>query len=183
MITRHPGEGRYAREERERRWVLRGLPDGLGDGVRITDHYLPGTGLRLRRMEAGTEVVRKLGQKVRPTPASPAVVKLTNMYLSEEEYVLLAGLGGAILHKTRWRGPPPDRSMAFDEFHGPLAGLVMAELEIEPGAAACPPPLLALAEVTDDDRFSGGTLAGLNTEAAAALVAYLVGLGGGSRPD
>jgi hypothetical protein len=182
LITRHPGQGRYAREERERRWVLRGLPDGLGDAVRVTDHYLPGTGLRLRRMESGTEVVRKLAQKVRPTPASPAVVKLTNMYLSEEEYVLLAGLGGAPLHKTRRRGPPPDRSMAIDEFHGPLVGLVMAELEVEPGAAPGHPPHLALAEVTDDDRFSGGALAGLNAEAAAALVAYVVDLGGGSPP-
>jgi hypothetical protein len=179
MISRQAGEGRYAREERERRWVLRGLPDGLGDGVRITDHYLPGTGLRLRRMESGPEVVRKLGQKVRPNPASPAVVRLTNMYLSEEEYVLLAGLGGAPLHKTRWRGPPPDRSMAVDEFHGPLAGLVMAELEIEPGAARGHPPGMAVIEVTDDDRFSGGALAGLSAEAAAALVAYVVDLGGG----
>jgi hypothetical protein len=183
MIVRHPGEGRYAREERERRWVLSGLPDGLGDAVHITDHYLPGTGLRLRRMESGTEVVRKLGQKVRPTPASPAVVKLTNMYLSEEEYVLLAGLGGVPLNKTRRRGPSPDRSMAIDEFHGPLAGLVMAELEVEPGAAPGHPPVLALTEVTEDDRFSGGALAGLNARAAAALVAYVAGLGRVSPPD
>jgi CYTH domain-containing protein len=183
MITRHPGEGRYAREERERRWVLRGLPDGLSDGVRIADHYLSGTGLRLRRMESGNEVVRKLGQKVRPAPASPKAVKLTNMYLSEAEYLLLSGLGGASLHKTRWRWPPPAESMAIDEFHGPLAGLVMAELEIEPGAAPVDPPLLALMEVTDDDRFSGGALAGLNAEAAAALVAYVVGLGGLPPPD
>jgi hypothetical protein len=183
MLTRHPGEGRYAREERERRWVLRALPDGLDDGVRITDHYLPGTGLRLRRMESGTEVVRKLGQKVRPNPASPAVVKLTNMYLSEEEYVHLVGLGGAALHKTRWRGPPPDRSMAIDQFHGPLAGLVLAELEVEPDAALGHPPLLALTEVTDDDRFSGGALAGLNAQAAAALVASVMDLGGVPPPD
>ena len=82
MIDRTPGEGRYARVEREQRWVLRVLPDGRDQPVSIVDLYLRGTRLRLRRMQTEAGAVYKLGQKVRPDPDTPGVVKLTNMYLS-----------------------------------------------------------------------------------------------------
>jgi hypothetical protein len=52
-----PGEpirgGKYARVERERRFLLAGPPPApaVTASRRITDRYLPGTRLRLRRVE------------------------------------------------------------------------------------------------------------------------------------
>jgi len=158
MIERVPGEGRYARLEREQRWVLSGLPPEVERPVSITDLYISGTRLRLRRMVREETVVRKLAQKVRPAPADPSLVKLTNVYLSEEEYAVLAALGGAALTKIRWRWPEAGRDLVVDEFGGSLSGLVLAEAELGPDDPHADPPLFALAEVTDDDRFSGGSL-------------------------
>ena len=46
-------EGKYARIERERRFLLAGRPPPMAvtGRHRITDRYLPGTRLRLRRID------------------------------------------------------------------------------------------------------------------------------------
>jgi hypothetical protein len=173
VIDRTPGEGRYARVEREQRWVLRVLPDGRDQPVSIVDLYLRGTRLRLRRMQTEAGAVYKLGQKVRPDPDTPGVVKLTNMYLSSHEYSTLAQLDGADIVKTRWRWTPGPRTLAVDEFHGRLAGLIMAEIELDPDESRIKDPPLAVADVTDDDRFSGGVLAGTDPAQMAGLLAGL----------
>jgi len=46
--------------------------------------------------------VFKLGQKVRLDVNDPETVKLTNVYLSDEEFAVLASLPAAELCKTRW---------------------------------------------------------------------------------
>ena len=173
MSNRVPGEGCYAQMEREQRWVLRSLPDGLAGPVSIMDLYITGTRLRLRRMESNAEVVYKLGQKVRSEPDKPEVVKLTNMYLSEREHSVLAILDGAEIIKTRWQWSPGERSLAVDEFRGPLAGLIMAEVELQPGVSRLPNPPLVVADVTDDDRFSGGILSGTTAARLASLLVEL----------
>jgi CYTH domain-containing protein len=165
-MNRVAGEGRYAHVEREQRWLLSEVPPGVSEPIAIFDLYITGTRLRLRRM-AGPEVVFKLGQKVRPVAESPEVVHLTNMYLSEAEHATLVGLGGAELHKTRWHGMHAGRRMAVDEFHGHLAGLVLAEVELEVDEPRLAMPSFALAEVTDDDRYSGGSLAASPTSPAS----------------
>jgi hypothetical protein len=53
--------GRYSKVEREQRWVLRAIPAGIIDPVEISDLYLRGTELRLRRMESSRELIWKLG--------------------------------------------------------------------------------------------------------------------------
>ena len=173
MIDRTAGQGRYARPEREQRWILASRPDGLDRPVAIVDLYIPGTRLRVRRMTTDTDVVYKLGQKVRPTPDDPELVKLTNMYLSEPEYSTLARLGGAEISKTRWRWISLDRPLVVDVFEGPLAGLVLAEMELGPDEPRVDPPPLVVADVTNDDRFSGGTLATTTSAQLTALVAAL----------
>ena len=70
--------------------------------------YLPGTRLRLRRIDDLRSGVRefKFTQKV---PASrPGYVQglITNTYLSAAEYDLLATLPAAVLSKTRLSVPP-----------------------------------------------------------------------------
>jgi CYTH domain-containing protein len=161
-----PGEGRYSRPEREQRWILEALPGDRHDPVEILDHYLTGTRLRLRRMESDEEVLWKLGQKVRERNELPELVKLTNIYLSEQEYLALIDLDATSLSKTRWHWDFSGRSMAADDFHGPLAGLVLAEVELRLDDERLPLPPGGIADVTDDDRFSGGALASLGQQGA-----------------
>ena len=153
-------EGKYARVERERRFLLAEPPpaSAVTASRRITDRYLPGTRLRLRRVEdTGSGASEfKLTQKV---PASrPGYVQglITNTYLSAAEYDLLAGLPAQVLSKTRLSIPPA----GIDIFDPPLHGLVLAEAEFttDEEALAFVPPEATIAEVTDDARFTGGNL-------------------------
>ncbi len=104
-MARVPGEGRYAHVEREQRWVARAVPPGALRPAAIIDRYISGTRLRLRRSESAGEVVFKLGQKIRSDPSDPEVLKLTNLYLSAEEYAVLAALPAGESRKTRWHAP------------------------------------------------------------------------------
>lgn len=153
-------EGKYARVERERRFLLESAPPLPATAPRrITDRYLPGTRLRLRRVEHldSGACQFKLTQKV---PAGrPGHVRgvITNIYLSAAEYDLLASLPAQVLSKTRFSVPP----LSIDIFDPPLHGLVLAEAEFSTDEAARSfrPHQATIAEVTDDPRFTGGTLA------------------------
>lgn len=155
---------------------MSGLPDGAADDVDIQDRYVVGTTLRLRRMRAGADTAYKLGQKVRVDAGSPERVALTNLYLTLEEFELLAQLEAAPLHKVRHWWPVGGRELGVDEFRGSLEGLVLAEVELRADEALLPAPPLAVADVTQDDRFSGGRLARLSPEGAAALLADVAAL-------
>jgi CYTH domain-containing protein len=165
-----PGEGHYSRSEREQRWLMEALPPHRHSPVEILDRYVTDTRLRLRRMKSDNGVVWKLGQKVRERSERPELVKLTNIYLSEQEYLALLSLDARLLDKTRWHWDFSGRSMAADDFHGPLAGLLLAEVELglDDGRLALPPG--AIADVTDDDRFSGGALASLSEQGAVEFL-------------
>ena len=154
-----PGKAhKYARVERERRWLLPGPPDpadAVGE-IEISDLYFDGTRLRLRRMvdrRGAQPTVYKLAQKV-PGPELQSLT--TNTYLSEVEYELLSRLDGLRLQKIRYSVPP----FGVDVFEPPLDGLVLAEAEFDDDAAmaAASPPEDSVAEVTSDIRFSGGRL-------------------------
>jgi CYTH domain-containing protein len=170
-MARVPGEGRYAHLEREQRWVVRGVPPDAVRSASIVDRYIGGTRLRLRRSESEGEVVYKLGQKIRSDPADPEVLKLTNLYLSAEEYAVLASLPSGESRKTRWHAEWAGRAVAIDEYHGPLEGLVLAEVELEADEPLLPGPPYAVRDVTNEDRFSGGALAFASDAAVAALLA------------
>ena len=198
-----PGHrGKYALVERERRFLLAAPPSGvrLTDERQITDRYLTGTRLRLRRVTrassgmgdegekvahlttpespssgrrpttggqrpttgggrpvASAEPELKLTQKVPAARPGPVSGLITNLYLSRAEYELLATLPAAELTKTRLSWPP----YVVDVFGPPRHGLVLAEVEMptDAGLAACPPPPGSVAEVTSDERFTGGRLA------------------------
>ena len=157
---------KYARWERERRFLLAGPPaDTAGPAAHIQDRYLTGTRLRLRLVQRpGEPVVRKLGQKIREPDSSPPAVAHTSLYLDAAEYAALAGLPAAELTKARtllyWDGPV----LAVDVFTDRLAGLVLAEYDLadyNPAEYESVgwPPVPILAEVTGDERFTGGALA------------------------
>ena len=159
MQDRQPGLGRYAHPEREQRWIVRSVPIGSTPVASIVDRYIVGTRLRLRRSEDAGGTTYKLGQKVREDPTSPEIVRLTNMYLSDDEYNALLVLPAAVLHKTRSRAHWADRSLAVDRFHGRHDGLVLSEVELAPNEPFLPAPPWAHGDVTHDDKFSGGALA------------------------
>lgn len=166
MTDRRPGRGRYARVEREQRWTLVGVPADAKPSAEILDRYIVGTTLRLRRIEGDGSVVYKLCQKVRDDPADPENVRLTNVYITEAEYATLSVLPAGEISKTRWTLG----RFAVDEFHGALDGLVLAELELSPDGALLPLPSFAVADVTHDDRYSGGALSRVDASDAGALI-------------
>lgn len=170
-----PEPGKYARIERERRFLLADLPPATTPTAvhTITDSYLIGTTLRLRHMadENGGHQY-KFTQKIPAELPGPMQGLITNTYLSKVEYDLLAELPGTMLVKTRYRCPP----FGVDVFAAPLHGLVMAEVEFGTDNAMLDfrPPRYVLAEVTEDRRFTGGCLA---TASREQLRSWLAGYG------
>lgn len=59
--------------------------------------------------------------------------------------------------------------LSVDEFHGRLTGLVLAEIELEADDSLLGLPEGAIADVTHDDRFSGGSLTSLDERGAEQL--------------
>lgn len=152
---------KYAWVERERRWLCAELPAGLtGRAEAITDLYVTGTRLRLREAVPldGGPVMRRLGRKA---DVNPSTRLLTSIYLSPEEFALLANLSGRTLRKTRHHFETAEGVvMAIDVFEGPLQGLIMAEAEFdtEEVMAAFTPPAFVGREVTEDAAYTGGAL-------------------------
>lgn len=153
-------EGKYARVERERRFLLPGppAPSAAAGRRRITDRYLPGTRLRLRRVDHADSGACELKLTQKVPAGAPGFVQglITTTYLSAAEYDLLASLPAAVLAKTRLSIPP----LSVDVFDPPLHGLVMADAEFgtDEAARSFGPPAGVVAEVTDDPRFTGGRL-------------------------
>ncbi len=175
MEDRRPGHGRYARDEREQRWVLRSLPDGAVDPVWVEDRYLTTptgdpTGLRLRSMSGSGATIRKLGQKVWVDARAPATVRITNLYLDDADWAALVALPGRRIAKHRWRVELDGRPYGVDVFAEALEGLVLAETDLLPDEAAAPPPPGAVCEVTTDPRFTGGELSRSTAEDLARLL-------------
>ena len=156
-------ELKYAHLERERRFLLASAPSGLAPrrSLVIQDRYLQGTRLRLRVVEEQGRVrVCKLGQKVRLEESSAADLAHTTMYLSDTEFAVLAGLPADTLEKTRHLVDADGATVAVDCFHGVLAGLVLAEVDLGVvGSMPSSVPVDPVSEVTDDERFTGGALA------------------------
>jgi CYTH domain-containing protein len=157
--------GKYSLIERERRFLLGGLPADERPAVarKIVDHYLPGTTLRLRWVHGPGGDQYKLTQKISAPQPGPVQGLITNIYLSEAEHKqLAAALPGRRLAKTRYSIPP----LGIDVFDPPLHGLVTAEAEFGTDAEmlAFQPPGYVHAEITSDPRFTGGSLAGASRE-------------------
>jgi hypothetical protein len=167
--------GKYARVERERRFLLAAAPEGLpGPARRITDRYLTGTRLRLRSTEReGAPAELKLTQKIpADRPAGGVQGLITTAYLSPAEYEVFAVLPARVLRKSRYGLPP----LGVDVFEAPLHGLVLAEAEFgsDEEAAEFAVPAAAVAEVSHDARFSGGRLAAVDRP---ELLGWLAGFG------
>lgn len=148
--------GKYARYELERRFLVERLPAAAERSHLIVDRYIIGTRLRLRS-DDGRVPPHKLSQKEAPSPPDFAVTTITTIYLSPEEYEVLAVLPARELRKRRHHLGP----YSLDVFEGELAGLVLAEItfDSEEEMRAYPPPDFAEREVSRDRRYTGGALA------------------------
>jgi CYTH domain-containing protein len=171
--------GKYARLERERRFLLRELPPGLSrqsEHVQIWDNYITGTRLRLRkiRVPKTNEYVWKLTQKYASAPADFSRTMITNIYLSQYEYETLSVFNANEIRKNRY--PYTDetgRVYAIDFFLGNLLGLILAETDFvtdeELENFTC--PAFAVADVTNDELFTGGRLAVMTYDGLRAEMA------------
>ncbi len=170
-IDRIPGEGKYARPERERRWLLSLVPPQAVYSAEITDHYITGTTLRLRKISSDATTTWKLTQKVRRRIEDPEYVNTTTIYLNGEEFRLIAQFEAKVLRKTRHRFAHEGHSFAIDVFDGRHVGLVLAELEIDVDEDVPLPPVAAAKDVTHDDRYSGASLATASDRQLRQLIA------------
>jgi CYTH domain-containing protein len=169
---------KYTRVERERRYLLRGLPEGLephAPHAQITDNYVTGTRMRLRkhRWVPTNEWTLKLTQKHCPSPPDFSRTLITSLYLNEYEYEVFSVFEGNELRKNRYPFEHAGRVYSIDVFLGPLRGLVLAETDFESDEEmdAFPPPPFAHADVTRDELFTGGRLVELTAEELRAELA------------
>ncbi|MGG5257789.1 hypothetical protein [Phycicoccus avicenniae] len=148
---------KYAVVERERRFLVAGVPDGDVERREITDRYLIGTRLRLREVRSPDgSVTRKLGHKVRLGDDASAVA-CTNLYLDEAEWTLLADLPARVLRKTRHLVRRDGRLVAVDEHED---GTLVAEVDDgDSPPAPLPPWLEVLRDVSHDEAWTGVALA------------------------
>lgn len=162
---------KYARTERERRFLLRELPAGLTRAsrhIQIWDNYITNTRLRLRkiRVPETKEQRWKLTQKFAPDAQDFSRTVITNIYLSAYEYEVLSVFEGNELRKNRYPFIYEGRAFGIDVFLGALRGLMLAETEFETDEEMrdFATPAFAVADVTNDEMFTGGRLVGMSFE-------------------
>jgi CYTH domain-containing protein len=164
-------DSKYARVERERRYLLQDLPEGLTRAdhhLQITDNYITGTRLRLRKVRdpKTNKWIVKFTQKFAANPDDLSRTIITNTYLNATEAETLSIFEANEIRKNRYPFEFEGRKFSVDMFLGDLFGLVLAEVSFETDEEmdrfAKPP--FAIAEVTNNELFSGGKLSELTFE-------------------
>lgn len=164
-------DSKYARVERERRYLLQDLPEGLTRAdhhFQITDNYLTGTRLRLRKVRdpKTNKWIVKFTQKFAANTEDLSRTIITNTYLNATEAETLSIFEANEIRKNRYRFEFEGREFSVDMFLGDLFGLVLAEVSFETDEEmdgfAKPP--FAITEVTNNELFSGGKLSELTFE-------------------
>ena len=164
-----PVKSKYARVERERRYLLQDLPEGLtraSPHVQITDNYITGTRLRIRKVREPqtNKWTVKFTQKFAPDPDDFSRTLITNIYLNALEAETLAMFDANEIRKNRYPFDFEGRKFSVDMFLGDLFGLVLAEVGFETDEELdnFPQPPFAIADVTDNEVFTGGRLCQLS---------------------
>ena len=161
-------DSKYARIERERRYLLQDLPEGLArtdPHVQITDNYITGTRLRIRKVRdpGANKWTVKFTQKFPIQPNDLSRTLITNTYLNAIEAETLSVFNSNEIRKNRYYLNYDGKKFSVDMFLGDLFGLVLAEVSFETDEELINfrKPDFALAEVTNQEAFSGGRLAEL----------------------
>lgn len=160
-----PAASKYARVELERRYLLQDLPEGLtraSPHVQITDNYITGTRLRLRKVRdpQTNKWTVKLTQKFAPVSEDPSRTIITNIYLNALEAEHFAMFQENEIRKNRYSFEFEGRKFSVDMFLGDLFGLVLAEVRFatDDELDNFPKPSFAIADVTNLELFTGGKL-------------------------
>ena len=149
---------KYAVVERERRFVVAGIPEGVTQTLGIEDYYIEHTRLRLRLVTAADgSFTRKLGHKVRLGHGASAIA-CTSMYLDEQEWDVLVTLPHRTLHKTRHIVEREGALVAIDALDD---GTLLAEID-DGDSPPGPVPIWldVLQDVTHDEAWTGASRAG-----------------------
>jgi CYTH domain-containing protein len=164
-------DSKYARVERERRYLLQDLPEGLTRAdhhLQITDNYITGTRLRIRKVRdpKTNKWVVKFTQKFAANPDDLSRTIITNIYLNATEAETLSIFEANEIRKNRYPFSFEGREFSIDMFLGDLFGLVMAEVSFERDEELdnFQKPPFAIADVTNNEIFSGGKLSELTFE-------------------
>ena len=159
---------KYARVERERRYLLQDLPEGMTRAdphLQITDNYITGTRLRIRKVRdpKTNKWTVKFTQKFAPDPRDFSRTIITNTYLNALEAETLGVFGANEIRKNRYPFEFEGRKFSIDMFLGDLFGLVLAEVgfETDEELDSFPKPSFAIADVTNVELFTGGSLSQL----------------------
>jgi CYTH domain-containing protein len=166
-----PDGSKYKRVERERRYLLQDLPEGLTRAdlhVQITDNYITGTRLRIRKVRdpRTNKWTVMFTQKFAPVPADFSRTIVTNIYLNALEAETLSVFEANEIRKNRYPFDFEGRKFSVDMFLGDLFGLVLAEVSFETDEEldSFPKPPFAIADVTNNEIFTGGRLCSLTFE-------------------
>jgi CYTH domain-containing protein len=158
-------ESKYARLELERRYLLQDLPEGLtraSPHVQITDNYITGTRLRLRKVRdpLTNKWTVKFTQKFAINSNDLSRTLITNTYLNAQEAEILSVFEANEIRKNRYQFEYEGRKFGIDMFLGDLFGLVLAEVSFDTDEELerFSKPEFALVEVTNNELFSGGKL-------------------------
>lgn len=173
---------KYTRVERERRYFLRELPPELkltDEHAQITDNYITGTRLRLRksRWVPTNEWTLKLTQKHTPAPPDFSRTLITSIFLNEYEYEVFSVFEGNELRKNRYPYEHEGRKYSVDVFLGDLRGLILAETDFDDDAEMdnFPAPPFAFMDVSRDEMFTGGKLIDLTSAEIREYLKHQVG--------
>lgn len=158
-------DSKYAHVERERRFLLEDLPEGLTRAdhhLQITDNYITNTRLRIRKLREPrtNRWTVKFTQKFAPDESDLSRTLITNIYLNAAEAEVLSVFEANEIRKNRYKFDYQGHTFGIDMFLGDLFGLVLAELSFaddeEMRKFVMPP--FALADVTNNPLFTGGRL-------------------------
>ncbi|MDX6199456.1 MAG: hypothetical protein QOJ79_2607 [Actinomycetota bacterium] len=112
----------------------------------------------------------KLTQKVRVSEGAPADLRITNTYLSREEYDVLKTLPAAAISKVRSIHRHGSHEIAVDTFQHRLRGLRLAEVEVQDLDEPIELPAWVGPEITYDNRYTGGYLASASDDDIRGLL-------------
>ncbi len=155
---------KYGRYEYERTFLVArkwwNIP--VIEEKQLSDKYLEGTQLRLRRVLQATTTTYKLTKKEACDADGAGVRKINTFYLNPEEYHLMVRLPGVRIEKTRRIVQIQGMRVAIDHIQLPHRELYLAEIEFASATAmqAFVPPPDIVREVTLDPAYSGHALAG-----------------------
>src|SRR5262249_51644408 len=172
-------ESKYAWIERERRYLLRDMPEGITRAdphLQITDNYMTGSRLRLRKVREPrtNKWTVKLTQKFAPDPQDLSRTIITNTYLNAlEAEVLSTVFNSNEIRKNRYPFEFEGRNFSVILFRGDLLGLFLAEVSFKTDEELdhFPKPPFAIVDVTNEELFTGGRLCELSFSEVRAEIA------------